>query len=286
MGRRLGRAPVKTLHNTNGWAAGLVLLDFYRHDHTAEYLPLIDGIYNWTRHFVWTRNEFADVPSSPFAIGGTLSAAFLLNYHFAFRDDPLQRARAREAVELARKVTYRYMPIWTCDNDRDDNLDAAFLWEPNSGRDWTGTACANEVHWNLDTLTQVYVSCGDPILHYYLRGSLQRWHLLYKDIVADSLADYGSDALSEWLGLFDGTMAGRGGRASFGTGDILPLHYPVGALSSASPAAPRPPLTAARMGSIPTSTTIATLRTPTSPSPSAVPGRTPSTSRFPAPSGT
>jgi hypothetical protein len=223
-----GGPPVKTLHNSNGWAAGLVLLDFYRHDRTAEYLPLIDGIYNWTRHFVWTRNEFADVPSSPFAIGGTLSAAFLPDYHFAFREDPQRAARAREAVELARKLTYRYMPIWACDNDRDDNLDAAFLWEPNSGRDWTGTACANEVHWNLDTLTQVYVNCGDPILHYYLRGSLERWHLLYKDIVTDSLNDYPRDALSEWLGLFDGTMAGRGGRASFGTGDILPLHEPVG----------------------------------------------------------
>jgi hypothetical protein len=223
-----GGHPVKTLHNTNGWAAGIVLVDFYRHDKTAEYLPLIDGIYNWTRHFVWTRNEFADVPSSPFAIGGTLSAAFLLDYSFAFRNDPQRAGRAREAVELARKVTYRYMPVWACDNDRDDNLDSSFLWEPNSGRDWTGTACANEVHWNLDTLTQVYVNCGDPIMNYYLRGSLERWHLLYKDIVADSLADYRHDALSEWLGLFDGTMAGRGGRASFGTGDILPMHYPVG----------------------------------------------------------
>lgn len=223
-----GGQPVKTLHNANGWAVGLVLVDFYRHDKNTDYLPLIDGIYNWTKHFVWTRNEFADVPSSPFAIGGTLSAAFLLDYHFAFRDDPQRAERAREAVELARKVTYRYMPIWACDNDRDDNLDASFLWEPNSGRDWVGTACANELHWNLDTLTQVYVNCGDPILHYYLRGSLERWHLLYKDIVLDAPADYPHDALSEWLGLFDGTMAGRGGRASFGTGDILPLHYPAG----------------------------------------------------------
>jgi hypothetical protein len=227
-----GGQPVKTLHNANGWAAGIVLVDLYRYEKErekkAEYLPLIDGIYNWTRHFVWTRNEFADVPSSPFAIGGTLSAAFLLDYAFAFRTDPQRAGRAKEAVELARKVTYRYMPVWACDNDRDDNLDSSFLWEPNSGRDWTGTACANEVHWNLDTLTQVYVNSGDPIMNYYLRGSLERWHLLYKDIVADSIADYAHDALSEWLGLFDGTVAGRGKRASFGTGDILPFHYPVG----------------------------------------------------------
>jgi hypothetical protein len=223
-----GGAAVKTLHNANGWAAGIVLVDFYRHDKTPDYLPLVDGIYNWTRHFVWTRNEFADVPSSPFAIGGTLSAAFLLDYYYAFKDDPQRAERARQAVELARKITYRYLIAWACDNDRDDNLDSSFLWEPNSGRDWVGTACANELHWNLDTLTQVYVNCGDPILNYYLRGALARWHLLYKDLPADAISEYGADALSEWLGLFDGTMAGRGGRATYGTGDILPLHYPVG----------------------------------------------------------
>ena len=203
-------------------------MDFYRHDKTADYLPLIDGIYNWTRHFVWTRNEFADVPSSPFAIGGTLSAAFLVDYYYAFKDDPERAARARQALDLARNITYRYLIAWACDNDHDDNLDSSFLWEPNSGRDWVGTACANELHWNLDTLTQIYVNCGDPILNYYLRGALARWHLLYKDLPADAISEYGADALSEWLGLFDGTMAGRGGRAAFGTGDILPLHYPVG----------------------------------------------------------
>ena len=223
-----GGEAVKTLHNANGWAAGLVLVDLYRHEKTPEYLPLIDGIYNWTRHFVWTRNEFADVPSSPFAIGGTLSAAFLVDYYFAFQDDPQRAERARQAMDLARKITYRYMVAWACDNDHDDNLDAAFLWEPNSGRDWTATACANEVHWNLDTLTQVYVNSGDPILNYYLRGALERWHLLYKDLAAERVADYSHEALSEWFGLFDGTMAGRGGRAAFGTADMLPLHDPVG----------------------------------------------------------
>jgi hypothetical protein len=225
---KFGGEAVKTLHNANGWAAGIALVDLYRHEKNAEYLPLIDGVYNWTKHFVWTRNEFADVPSSPFAIGGTLSAAFLLDYYYTFCDDPQRAARAGQAVELARKITYRYMVAWASDNDRDDNLDSSFLWEPNSGRDWTGTACANEVHWNLDTLVQVYVNCGDPILHHYLRGALERWHLLYKDIPQDSLADYDHQALSEWLGLFDGTMAGRGGRAGFGTADILPLCYPVG----------------------------------------------------------
>ena len=102
------------------------------------------------------------------------------------------------------------MIAWACDNDRDDNLDSSFLWEPNSGRDWVGAACANEVLWNLDTLTQVYVNCGDPILNYYLRGALERWHLLYQDAVYDSLADYRGEDLAEGFGLFDGTMVGPG----------------------------------------------------------------------------
>ena len=223
-----GGEPVRTLHNTNGWAAGIALVDLYRHEKQKEYLPIIDGVYNWTRHFVWTRNEFADVPSSPFAIGCTLSTAFLMHYHFTFMDDPERKEKAAEAVDLARAILYRYMAIWPSDNDPDDNLDSSYLMEPNSGRDWTGAACANEVHWVITTLTQVYVNEGDPILEHYLRGLLQRWYLLYKDLYHPSLADYGGGDMSEWLGFFDGTMAGRGGRATFGSGGILPLNYPIG----------------------------------------------------------
>ncbi|MFQ6097311.1 MAG: hypothetical protein ACE5O2_06235, partial [Armatimonadota bacterium] len=223
-----GGEPVRTLHNTNGWAAGIAFVDLYRHEKKREYLPIIDGIYNWTKHFVWTRNEFADVPSSPLAIGCTLSTGFLMHYHFTFLNDPQRRQRAVEAVDLARSILYRYMPIWPSDNDPDDNLDSSYLMEPNSGRDWTGAACANEVHWVITTMTQVYVNVGDPILEHYLRGILQRWYQLYKDLYHPTLAEYGSKDMSEWLGFFDGTMAGRGGRATFGSAGILPLNYPIG----------------------------------------------------------
>jgi len=77
-----------------------------------EYLAAIDGIFNWTRHFVWTRNEFADGSSSSFAIGGTLSVACLLDYRLTFRDDPgpRRRANAELALRLAANVTWRYLP--------------------------------------------------------------------------------------------------------------------------------------------------------------------------------
>ena len=53
------------------------------------------------------------------------------------------------------------------DSDRSDSgIDSAFLAEPNSGRDWAALACANEVNWNVDALTQVYVHTGDARMRF------------------------------------------------------------------------------------------------------------------------
>ena len=56
------------------------------------------------------------------------------------------------------------------------------------------------------------VHTGDSRMRYYLRGILERWPALYRPNYEDSLADYGSDALTEGLGLFDGSGPGRGNR--------------------------------------------------------------------------
>jgi len=218
----------RNVHNSDVWAAAIALVDLYRNEKDPGYLPWIDGLYNWTKHFVFTRNEFHDVPSSPFAIGCNLSCAFLLDYYFTFKYDPQRSQKARDAVDLARAILYRYMPIWPSDNDEADNLDSAFLLEPNSGRDWAGLACANEVHWVLDTITQVYVHTGDKKLNYYMKGILERWYLLYRDEYHRSVMEYPRSAFTEGLGLFDGSGPGRGGRYNFGCADILPFHYPIG----------------------------------------------------------
>lgn len=229
-----GGAPVTTLHNADAWYPARVLVELYRYDRARnqvkpEYLTAIDGLFNWAKRFVWTRNEFADVPSSPFAIGGTLSAAFLLDYYFTFKNDPQRHTNAQLALHLARNVTWRYLPVWAMDSDRFDGaIDSAFLVEPNSGRDWAGLGCANEVNWNIDTLTQVYVHTGDPRMRYYLRGILQRWPLLYRPNYEDSLAGYGDDALTEGLGLFDGSGSGRGNRYNYGFTQPLPFNEPIG----------------------------------------------------------
>ena len=232
--RDWGGPPVTTLHNSDAWYAARVLVELYRYDRARnrakpEYLRAIDGIFNWTKHFVWTRNEFTDVPSSPFAIGGTLSVSFLLDYYFTFKDDPDRRANAELALRLARNITWRYLPVWAMDSDRFDGaLDSAFLIEPNSGRDWAGLACANEVHLVVDLLAQVYVHTGDTRMRYYLRGILQRWPALYRSAYEDSLADYGDDAMTEGLGLFAGSGPGRGGRYNYGAAAPMRICEPVG----------------------------------------------------------
>lgn len=223
-----GGEPVKTLHNANGWSAGIAFIDFYRLEGIQDYLPLIDGIFNWTKNFVWTRNEFADVPSSPFAIGSTLASAFLIDYYFTFKNDPERKEKAIFSLELARNIIYNYVQVWIYDNDRWDNLDGNFLMEPNSGRDWTGEPCSNEVAWVIDSITQVYVNTGDKFLNYILKGALERWYLLYRDLYKESIDAYGHDAMTESWGLFDGVIVGRGGRANYGWAEPLPLHFPVG----------------------------------------------------------
>ena len=170
------------------------------------------------------------MPSSPFAIGSTLCSAFLLDYYFTFKGDAQRGANATLALRLAENVTWRYLQCWAMDSDRSDGaIDSAFMVEPNSGRDWAALGCANEVNWNIDALTQVYVHSGDARMRYYLRGLLQRWPALYRPIYQASLAQYGSDSLTEGFGVFDGAGPGRGGRYDYGFTEQLPFNEPIGA---------------------------------------------------------
>jgi hypothetical protein len=230
-----GGPAVTTLHNSDSWYPSRVLVELYRYDRArghvqTSYLNAIDELFNWAKNCVWTRNEFPDVPSSPFAIGGSLKAAFLLDYYFTFKNDPARAANAELALHLAGNVVWRYLAIWAMDSDRfDGGLDGAFLMEPNSGRDWAGLACANEAGWVIDSLTQVYVHTGDARMRYYLRGILQRWPQLYRPLYESSLAEYGASSLTEGFGIFDGAGPGRGQRYNYGFVVPLAMNEPVGA---------------------------------------------------------
>jgi len=228
-----GGSDVITLHNSAGWFAGRILVELYRYDlaHTnvhPEYLPAIDGVFNWAKHFVWTRGEFSDVPSSPFAVGVTLSTAFLLDYYFTFKGDPLRGTNAPLALQLAANLMWRYLSVWAMDSNVSDGaVDSAFLAEPNSGRDWASVGCANEMSWVLDAMIQVYVHTGDERLRYYLRGMLQRWPSLYRDSYESSLEAYGVDALTEGYGLYDGCGPGVGKHYVYGFTKPIAMAEPI-----------------------------------------------------------
>ncbi|RKX99656.1 hypothetical protein DRP77_12890, partial [Candidatus Poribacteria bacterium] len=222
---------VETLHNIQGWQLALAYLDAYRNDpdRFGRYLPLIDGVLRWTKHILYTRNGYADVPTAQFCWGAAPSVAFCLRYYYTFRDDPERRRLAQEAYRLARTMMYRYMPIWACDNDEMDNLDSSFLMEPNSGVNWLGSACSNEVWCVVYAMILIYVSTGDPVIGHYLRGACERWHELFRDEYHPTVEKY-DGAFTEMLGLFEGCKVGKGKRADFGGlwGMAERIAYPVG----------------------------------------------------------
>jgi hypothetical protein len=225
-----GGDAVKTIHNSDSFAAGRLLLGMYRYLGKSEYLPAVDGVLNWAKHIAWTRNEFADVPSSPFAIGSVLSVSFCLDYYMTFKDssDEHYRNQAMRALDLAKSFMYKHMSIWVSDNNRADNLDSTFLWEPTSGRDWTGGACSNEVAMALNMLVSTAVHTGDPFMMWALQGSLNKFPILYQEVYRDSISDYKTNDFSEQLGLYAGNNWGVGGRAPFGGFFKLTLIEPVG----------------------------------------------------------
>jgi len=218
-----GGAEVKTLHNANGFAAGRLFLGLAEVDNKPEDWAMVQGVLNWAKHIGWTRDEFSDVPSSPFTIGGTLAIAFCLDCAQHFRT-----TGADECIELARSFAYRYMVMWMNDSDHFDNLDSSFLWEPNSGRDWTGAACANEVFANLDTLGEVAVETGDPILRWALQGSLSRFYQLYQEKYRPSILDYKAGDMDEGYGLYPGDVYGYGVHSAHGFSIPMHLIEPVG----------------------------------------------------------
>jgi hypothetical protein len=223
---------VPSLHSSWGWGVGLALLDTWRNDRDAEarLLPYIDGVLRFTKHILYTRNDYPDVPAAEFAWGAGPACTFCLRYYYTFRDDPQRKDLADLAYKLSRSMLYRFMAIWPSDNDNMDNLDSSFLMEPNAGFPWLGAACSNEVWVYTFAMAEMYAATGDPIVGHYLRGQLDAWHALYKDTFAPTMTAYSTDALTERLGFFDEAAQPRGTRADYGGiwGGTENLIWPVG----------------------------------------------------------
>jgi len=222
---------VETFHHVNGWYAGLALLDYYRNDPqaAADLLPHIDGVLRYTKHILYTRNGYPDVPAAQFAWSATPCVTFCLRYYYHFRDVAGHEELAALAYKLARNMTYRYLAIWPCDNDEMDDLDSSFTMEPNAGLNWLGCACANEVWvYNIAMLYE-YVSTGDPIMGHYLRGMLERYHEMFQDQWLPTVQDP-EGKLTERFGFYDECAQGKGVRGSFGGlwGEFERLIWPLG----------------------------------------------------------
>ncbi len=223
---------VQTFHHVNGWFAGLALLDYYRNDPTGaqDLLPYVDGVLRYTKHILYTRNCYPDVPAAQFAWSATPGATFCWKYYYRFRDDPQRRDLAQLAHTLATSITYRYLALWPCDNDEMDDLDSSFFMEPNAGLPWLGSACANEVWvYNIAMLYQ-YVATGDPIMGHYLRGMLERYHQMAQDQYYPGAAAYPASAYCERFGLYKEAPQPKGTRADYGGlwGGLEWLIWPVG----------------------------------------------------------
>ncbi len=219
---------VPTLHNVNGWLIAIAFLDAYRNERNAEWLPILDGVVRWSKYILYTRNCYPDVPAAMFAWDAAPIASFLLKYHFTFRDDPQRQELANLAYKLARGLVYRCLPIFASDNNPNDDIDASFFMEPNSGLPWLGAACANEIWETAVGVLLTYVHTGDPILGHYLRGMIERFPLLFRDEMYPSVADYDS-AFAERYGLYDGAEQPPGTRSTYGGlwGGLEKLIYPV-----------------------------------------------------------
>lgn len=219
---------VPTLHNVNNWLIALAFLDAYRNERNAEWLPIIDGMVRWSKYILYTRNCYPDVPAAMFAWDAAPIASYLLKYHFTFRDDPQRQQLANLALKLARSLVYRCLPIFASDNNPNDDIDASFFMEPNSGLPWLGAACANEIWETAVGVLLTYVHTGDPVLGHYLRGMIERFPLLFRDEMYPSVADYGN-AFAERYGLYDGAEQPLGTRSTYGGlwGGLEKLIYPI-----------------------------------------------------------
>ena len=171
-----GAAATGTRHMFN-WGIASAMLHWYRHRHTTEYLPTLDGMVRWTRHYLYDRAGMADLPWAVFSMGAANGGEFLLDYCYTFRDDPERAALAAEAFRLAEVVVYRNTYYYTSDPDTTDTLDPTFLLQAVNSHYWLGQVTWGEMGRVPEMCIQMYLETGDPFFEYLARGCLERFYV-------------------------------------------------------------------------------------------------------------
>jgi hypothetical protein len=181
-------------HHPSTFQIGAGMLLLYQVTRDKRLLPFIDGVYNWCKHYLFTRNGVCDLPWAMFSREATaVGENFLLNYRKVFRDDPVRGRHAEEALDLARTAVYKNLWFYTADPDPSDDLDPTFLNQATNDCRWAGRVTWNEAGWVLRAMVPVYCETGDPFLKYLLRGSLERYYAGFRDDggVAENLQIFG-----------------------------------------------------------------------------------------------
>jgi|GEM_PF-761220 len=177
-----GGKAVDTLHNECTFDIGTAMLFAYMDRGETQYLPYIDGVYNWAKHFLFTRNGVCDLSWAMFChVALSCGENFMLNYRKFFKNDPERGKNYDEALQLARMCLYKTMWIYTSDPDETDLMDPSFLIQAVNSDWWIGKVTWNECGWIPRVMIPIYVETGDPLLKYLLRGVLDRFWAGYKE---------------------------------------------------------------------------------------------------------
>ncbi|MBI2300113.1 MAG: hypothetical protein HYU66_14415 [Armatimonadetes bacterium] len=171
-----GQPATGTRHMFN-WAIASAMLWWYKEGHAAEYLPYVDGMVRWTRHYLYDRAGMADLPWAVFSMGAGNGGEFLLDYAYTFRDDPERKALAAEALRLADVVVYRNLYPYLADPDGDDTLDPSFLLQAVNSNYWFGQVTWGEMGRVPEMAIQMYLETGDPFYRYLVRGCLEQFYV-------------------------------------------------------------------------------------------------------------
>ncbi len=169
-------------HHPSTFQIGAGMLLLYQTTKDRRLLPYIDGVYNWCRHYLFTRDGVCDLSWAMFSREATaVGENFLLNYRKVFRDDQVRSRHADEALEMARTAIYKNLWFYTADPDPSDDLDPTFLNQATNDCRWAGRVTWNEAGWVLRSMVPVYCETGDPFLKYLLRGSIERYYAGFRD---------------------------------------------------------------------------------------------------------
>ena len=181
--KQMGGEAADTIHNVQQFSVGAAMLACYANTGRQDLLPTLDGMFNWARHYLFTRGDIADIPESMFTVQTSqVALEFLMNYRQVFaRGDDERRRRAEEALGLAHTVVYRNDNLTLGDPDESDDFEPGFMAPGNYNKFWLGQVSNAEICAVIRSLILLHVETGDPLFKWQVRGALERWWIGFKE---------------------------------------------------------------------------------------------------------